>query len=88
MPAPNGKLHIFDTDASWQVTPKLILEGDGGYVIECEWANAVPGESPAPSHVLGGAGHAALQLTQHADSPHVANTFLIAVDSSAESSRR
>jgi hypothetical protein len=60
--APNGKLHIFDSYATWQVTPKLTLAGEGDYAIERTWANAAPGESSAPSHVDGGAGYAQYQL--------------------------
>jgi cell division protein FtsB len=62
-PAPNGKLHIFDTYATWTATPKLTLAGEGDYVIEREWANAAPGESSAPQHVIGGAAYAQYQLT-------------------------
>jgi hypothetical protein len=62
-PAPNGKLHIFDSYATWQATPKLTLVGEGDYVIEREWANAAPGESSAPQHVDGGAAYAQYQLT-------------------------
>jgi hypothetical protein len=62
-PAPNGKLHIFDSYATWQVNPKLALQGEGDYVIERLWANAAPGESSAPSHVDGGAGYAQYQLS-------------------------
>jgi hypothetical protein len=63
-PAPNGKIHIFDSYATWQVTPKLALSGEGDYLIEREWANAAPGESSAPEHVDGGVGYAQYQWTQ------------------------
>ncbi|WP_047489064.1 outer membrane beta-barrel protein [Terriglobus sp. TAA 43] len=59
----NGKTHIFDTYASWQVTPKLLLGGEADYVIQRQWANAAPGESSAPSHTDGGAAYASYQLT-------------------------
>ena len=62
-PAPNGKLHIFDTYATWQVRPKLTLQGEADYVIQREWANAAPGESSAPAHVTGGAAYAQYQFT-------------------------
>jgi putative OmpL-like beta-barrel porin-2 len=62
-PAPNGKLHIFDTYATWQVRPKLTLQGEADYVIQREWANAAPGESSAPSHVDGGAAYAQYQIS-------------------------
>ena len=62
-PAPNGKLHIFDTYATWQVRSKLALQGEADYVIQREWANAAPGKSSAPSHVDGGAVYAQYQFS-------------------------
>jgi hypothetical protein len=67
IPAPNGKLHIFDSYVTWQPTSKLTLQGEGDYFIEREWANAAPGESSAPSEVYGGAGYATWQLTSRSD---------------------
>ena len=64
-PAPNGKIHIFDTYVTWQVRPRLTLQGEADYVIQREWANARPGESSAPSHTDGGVGYAQFQLTSH-----------------------
>jgi Putative beta-barrel porin-2, OmpL-like. bbp2 len=64
-PAPNGKLHIVDSYATWQVRPRLTLQGEADYVIEREWANAAPGESSAPSHTDGGAGYAQFQVNSH-----------------------
>jgi hypothetical protein len=64
IPAPNGKIHIFDSYATWQATPKLTLAGEADYMIEREWANAAPGESSAPSHVDGGAAYAQYQVTR------------------------
>jgi hypothetical protein len=61
-PAPNGKIHIFDTYFTWQATPKLTLAGEADYLIEREWANAAPGESSAPDHADGGVGYAQYQL--------------------------
>lgn len=61
-PAPNGKLHIFDSYATWQATPKLTLSLEGDYVIEREWVNSASGESSAPSHVVGGAAYAQYQI--------------------------
>jgi Putative beta-barrel porin-2, OmpL-like. bbp2 len=66
IPAPNGKLHIFDTYVSWQALPKLTLAGEGDYAIEREWANAGPGQSSAPQHIGGGAAYAQYQLTPNA----------------------
>jgi hypothetical protein len=65
-PAPDGKLHIFDSYATWNATAKLTLAGEGDYVIQREWANAAPGESAAPQHVDGGAAYAQYQVTPRA----------------------
>jgi hypothetical protein len=62
-PAPNGRLHIFDSYVSWQTTPKLTLAIEGDYVIERLWRNSAPGESSAPSHVDGGAAYLKYQLS-------------------------
>jgi hypothetical protein len=61
-PAPNGKIHIFDSYATWQASPKLTLALEGDYVIQRMWANAAPGQSSAPAHVDGGAAYAQYQL--------------------------
>jgi hypothetical protein len=61
--APNGKLHILDTYATWQVNPKVTLQGEADYVIQREWATAAPGKSSAPAHVDGGAGYAQVQVS-------------------------
>jgi hypothetical protein len=63
-PAPNGKLHIFDSYVTWVTTPKLSFSLEGDYVIERLWKNQAPGESAAPSHVAGGAGYARYQLSK------------------------
>lgn len=62
-PAPNGKLHILDSYATWQASPKLELAGEGDYYIDRVWANAAPGQSSAPAHVDGGAAYAQYQFT-------------------------
>ncbi|WP_158943135.1 porin [Granulicella sp. S190] len=62
-PAPDGKQHIFDSYVTWNATPKLSLSLEGDYLISRQWANALPGESSAPSHVDGGAAYARYQLT-------------------------
>ena len=51
-PAPDGRLHIIDTYASWQATPKLLLAAEGDYVIQRLYMNS------APVHVSGGAAYA------------------------------
>lgn len=63
-PAPDGKQHIFDTYATWSVTPKTTLALEGDYVISRQWAKAAPGQSSAPSHVVGGAAYARYQWTK------------------------
>ena len=54
---PNGKLHIFDSYLTWQVSPKLTLAVEGDYVIQRLLTTS------APSHTIGGAGYARYQLT-------------------------
>jgi hypothetical protein len=61
-PAPNGKLHIFDSYATWQARPKLTLALEGDYVIQREWVDSAPGESSSPSHVDGGVAYAQYQI--------------------------
>ena len=63
-PAPDGKLHIFDSYATWNVTPKVTLALEGDYVVSRLWANAAPGQSSAASIVAGGAGYARYQWTK------------------------
>ena len=55
--APKGKLHIFDSYVTWNVTPKLTLAGEGDYVIERLLTTS------APSHTTGGALYARYQIT-------------------------
>jgi hypothetical protein len=64
-PAPNGKLHIFDTYVSWQAAPKLTFALEGDYVIQRLWknTNTALGQSSAPSHTIGGAGYAKYQFS-------------------------
>ncbi len=62
-PAPNGRLHIFDSYVTWQTTSRLALSLEGDYVIERLWRDEAPGQSSAPSHVDGGAAYARYQWT-------------------------
>src|ERR1700730_806617 len=62
-PAPDGRLHIFDSYVSWQATPRLSLALEGDYAIQRTWRNEGPGQSSAPSHVEGGAAYARYQLS-------------------------
>jgi hypothetical protein len=56
-PVPNGRLHIFDTYATWNATDKLILAVEGDYVV-----NRVQAVS-APAHISGGVGYVRYQFT-------------------------
>jgi hypothetical protein len=56
-PALKGRLHIFDSYATWQSTPKLMLAIDADWVIERANLNSSPGET------AGGAGYARYQFT-------------------------
>jgi hypothetical protein len=63
LPAPDGRLHIFDSYVSWQATPKLTLALEGDYVIQREWRTSSLGHSSAPAHTIGGAAYARYQFT-------------------------
>ncbi len=56
-PTPNGRLHMFDTYATWNATDKLILAAEGDYVV-----NRVLDVS-APARVSGGVAYARYQFT-------------------------
>jgi hypothetical protein len=62
-PAPDGRLHIFDSYVNWQATPKFTFALEGDYVIQREWRTSSPGYSSAPSHTIGGAAYARYQFT-------------------------
>jgi Putative beta-barrel porin-2, OmpL-like. bbp2 len=62
-PAPNGKLHIFDSYVNWQAAPKWTLALEGDYVVNRMWANSGPGQNSAPAHTWGGAGYVEYQLS-------------------------
>lgn len=62
-PAPDGRVHIFDSYVSWQATPKITLALEGDYVIQREWRTSSPGHSATPSHTIGGAAYARYQFT-------------------------
>ena len=67
VPAPDGKLHIFDTYVTWQANSKFSFGLEGDYVIQRLWANAAPGHPSAPSYTTGGEVYAQYQFTpQHA----------------------
>jgi hypothetical protein len=54
---PSGKLNIIDSYATWSVTPKLTVAGEGDYVIERLLTTS------APSHTDGGAAYVRYQWT-------------------------
>ena len=56
-PVPNGRLHIFDTYATWNLTDKLILAAEGDYVVSRLQ------DFSAPTHVAGGVAYARYQVT-------------------------
>ena len=62
-PAPDGRLHIFDSYVTWQASRKWSLAVEGDYVIERLWRNEAPGRSSAPSQVAGGAAYARYEFT-------------------------
>jgi hypothetical protein len=62
-PAPDGRLHIFDSYVNWNATSKLALALEGDYVIQRTWRNSAPGESSAPRRNDGGAAYIHYQLT-------------------------
>jgi len=61
-PAPDGRLHIFDSYVSWQANPKLALALDGDYVIQRQWQFAAPNHSAKPSETWGGSAYVRYQL--------------------------
>jgi hypothetical protein len=63
VPAPNGKLHIFDSYATWQATEQTAFSLEADYVVSRLWNEPGPGRSAAPSHVFGGAVYARQQMT-------------------------
>jgi Putative beta-barrel porin-2, OmpL-like. bbp2 len=64
-PAPNGLTNIFDTYATWNVTPKLTFAAEGDYYSQHLWENAAPGEPITPAHVDGGASYVHYQFSPH-----------------------
>jgi Putative beta-barrel porin-2, OmpL-like. bbp2 len=62
-PAPDGRLHIFDSYVTWQLSAKWAMALEGDYVIERLWRNEGPGRSSAPSHVTGGVAYLRYEFT-------------------------
>jgi hypothetical protein len=63
VPAMDGRLHIFDSYATWQATPKTALSLEADYVVNRAWNEPGPGRNTTPSHVYGGALYARQQVT-------------------------
>ena len=63
VPAPNGKLNIFDSEVNWVVSPKWTLALEGDYVINRMWSSTAGGENSAPARTWGGAGYVQYQLS-------------------------
>jgi hypothetical protein len=55
-PAPDGRFHVLDSYASWNVAGGLTLVGEADYVV-----NRADSNGP-PSRVIGGAAYAAYQF--------------------------
>ncbi len=49
---PNGREHIFDTYATWNVTPKLTLVGEADFVVNRVYGNSTPGRVAAGAAYL------------------------------------
>ena len=66
IPALDGRLHILDSYATWQATPRTAISVEADYVISRQWNEPGPDRSTTPSHVYGGAVYARRQLTPKA----------------------
>jgi hypothetical protein len=55
VPAPDGRLHIFDNYLTWQASPKITVAAEGDYVIQRLFRHDGPGQPSAPGTVWGGA---------------------------------
>jgi hypothetical protein len=55
--SPKGKLHIFDTYATWQAGPKLTLAAEADYVLQRLYENSYPDTA------WGGAGYGRYQIS-------------------------
>jgi hypothetical protein len=62
-PAPDGRLHIFDSYVTWQASRKWAVALEGDYLIERLWRKEARGQSSAPSHVIGGAVYTRYEFT-------------------------
>lgn len=56
LPKPNGREHVFDTYASWNTTPKLLLAAEADYVVNRSFLNS------SPARVTGAVGYLKYQF--------------------------
>ena len=63
VPALDGRLHIFDSYATWQASANTAISVEGDYVVSRQFNEPGPDRSTTPSHVYGGAVYARQQLT-------------------------
>jgi putative OmpL-like beta-barrel porin-2 len=63
IPALDGRLHIFDSYATWQASANTAISFEGDYVISRQFNEPGPDRSTTPSHVYGGALYARRQVT-------------------------
>ncbi|HEY2149851.1 MAG TPA: outer membrane beta-barrel protein [Vicinamibacterales bacterium] len=66
VPALDGRLHIVDSYANWQATPRTSFSVEGDYVVSRAWNEPGPGRITTPSHVYGAAIYGRQQLTPKA----------------------
>jgi putative OmpL-like beta-barrel porin-2 len=66
VPALDGRLHIFDSYATWQASANTAISVEGDYVISRQFDEPGPDRSTTPSHVYGGAVYARHQVTPKA----------------------
>lgn len=62
-PAPDGRTHIIDSYATWQLTSKLSMALEGDYFLQRLWRDSAPGQSSAPLHADGACGYVRYQVT-------------------------
>lgn len=62
-PAPDGRTHIIDSYATWQLTSKLSMALEGDYFLQRLWRDSAPGQSSAPLKVDGACGYLRYQFT-------------------------
>lgn len=66
VPALDGRLHIFDSYATWQASANTAISVEGDYVVSRQFEEPGPDSLTTPSHVYGGALYARQQVTPKA----------------------